>query len=626
MRLRTLFPLLLTLCVATSAEAQGTLGNTADPDAGVTVGLADYVLGFHRVQATETGALTSLSARVASTSTAGGKFKLAIWADSAGVPGALVAQTAEITLPNPAETQLITANVTASATITASSYYWIGSHHKNGTTVYYGANNTNDQAVKYASADYLLGIPDPFPSPSSLANVDKCCVYATYSTDSVTASAPAANVIIQRDVTTGLGTIAIAGTYVGTPTAIEASFAGGSYATIDTSPSDGAFSGSLTGQAGGQGTLTIRWTNDTAVSTTVANVGIGDRFLILGDSISEGKGTNAQSHGHATLKAYAFRENDSRVEANDPVDTSTASGSHWPLLIKHIMDDQEVPVEIVTCGKGSTDVAGTYNEWAKNNAQYQVMVAQASDAGGTYRAALCHWGPNAVSSNLTQAAYDTAIDQFVSDMQTDVQAGLPLYLGIFGEVTTVTGTRNTLRAAILQAVEENASVGYGPCLIEQDYSDNVHPKSDADLKAVADRWWAALHDQLYGGSGGRGPRFSGAKRTADNVVTVYFDQSITGTTYTAAAFAMADASGARTITEVAKSADKSIGITVSGDPLAAPITVSFGSESTSVGATVPMSVDYALPDLSTVTLPAEPFYAKAVKAGSGGVIGGLLGI
>lgn len=598
------------------------IGEYPVSDPSTTVTLNAYCLALLRVQAPADGTLDTINLYLGSGNTNDKQFTLAIWNDSGGAPGSLLTAGAGGTTGNPFAAGWFQQSISGS--ITSGNYYWLGVH--TSYQMVFGTTS-GSQTIYYKAATYSHGTaPDPFPSSPSSTSITTVAIYATYTGTgaTITLTSPTANTTLQRDASSQ-ATINIAGTYTGEPTAIEASWNGGDYVTIDDSPSGESFSGSLPNQTKGQGTLTVRFTNDTDINDSAANIGIGDRFIIIGDSIAEGRGTSAQSHGHATLVPYTFRQDDALAEANDPVDTGTNLGSHWPLLIRHIMDDQECPVEIVTCAKGSTDVAGTNHTWAKAGTEYNEMVSQASAAGGTFLAILGHLGPNAVESNVAQNTYNAAVDQFVSDAQADVQSGIKLFLSIFGEVTTVTGTRDTLRAAILEAVSDNASIGYGPCLIEDDYSDNVHPKSNAELQKVADRWWAALHDQLYGGSGGRGPRLLSASWRNDTV-TLRFNQSLTGTSYTTTAFAVTDNSGARTISSATRNGS-SVVLVVSGGNLSSPVTVSFGSESTSVGATVPFGAAYTLPDSSTINLPAEPFYgATASEAGSGTSHSGMSGM
>lgn len=96
--------------------------------------------------------------------------------------------------------------------------------------------------------------------------------------ETITISTPSAYQVIQRN-GSNQANIAITGTYTGTtPPAIEASWNGGAYTTIASSPSGGTYSGTLSAQSAGQGTLTVRRTDDTTVSASKSYVGIGDVF------------------------------------------------------------------------------------------------------------------------------------------------------------------------------------------------------------------------------------------------------------------------------------------------------------------------------------------------------------
>jgi hypothetical protein len=92
---------------------------------------------------------------------------------------------------------------------------------------------------------------------------------------SVTLTSPVTQQVFQREgvgAGVGKGDILITGTYTGSPTALEASWNGGGYATVVSSPSGGTFSTKLSRQSVGSGTLTVRFTNDTGVTASVSNV------------------------------------------------------------------------------------------------------------------------------------------------------------------------------------------------------------------------------------------------------------------------------------------------------------------------------------------------------------------
>jgi hypothetical protein len=426
-----------------------------------------------------------------------------------------------------------------------------------------------------------------------------------------------------------IGSIPITGTVTGAAEDIEASFNGGAYQTIASSVAAGSFSGTLTGQAQGQGTLSVRKKVTTSALATVGNVGIGDVFLIGGDSISEGRGASAQSYSHATLKATDFRQDDAWKDGNDPTDTGTSVGSHWPLLATHIMASQGVPVFFVSCGTGGTDVAGSNSSWAKPGGDYNVMVQQAIDSrAGSVKAVLMHLGPNAiVNSNnaaIALATYRTALDTLASNLAGDVTGAPKLHVGICGEVGTGSPpdrrtAEDNIRGAILSAWNNNGTaIKPGPVLIEQDYSDNVHPITTPQLQLVADRWWAAINQSLYGGANGRGPRLSSAQwNTGRTVLTVTFDRALkTGLTFATQPWIVKDNGAAMTVSGIAYHGTNASAILITTSAAATgpanTTTLTFASGDDAAGRVIPISTDITLPSAGTVNLPAEPIYAAAV--------------
>lgn len=175
---------------------------------------------------------------------------------------------------------------------------------------------------------------------------------------------PAPYQVVQRTGTAA--NIAISGTYTGSPTAIQCSFNGGAYQTVAGSPANGVFSGVLTSQSQGQGSLTCRFTNNTAISYSQPYVGIGDVFIVAGQSNASGRATNNQTYSHGSLKVSVFDNSGRWREITDPTDSNsqqldsvssdTATGSIWPLVATSHAADQSVPVAFVPCAKGGTTV------------------------------------------------------------------------------------------------------------------------------------------------------------------------------------------------------------------------------------------------------------------------------
>ena len=455
-----------------------------------------------------------------------------------------------------------------------------------------------------------VSIGSPSLAFSGTSNSNPAAVIMAFApaiTDTITIATPAQFKTFQR--AAGVASIAITGTYTGSPTSIEASFNGGAYATIVASPSGGTYSGTLSGQAAGQGTLTVRFTSNTAVLATKTYIGIGDVFVTAGDSVAEGRATNPQSYAHATLKATVFRQDDTWADGNDPVDIGTSNGSHWPLLATYLMTDQGVPIAFITTGTGSTDVYGSgSNQWAKNNSGYAEMISQVTAAAvgsNGIKGVLFHLGPNAIvnATTPTQANYNAALDTLVSNIVADIPGAPKVAFAICGEVGTGTppdrrAAEDHVRLAILEALGDNSNVVPGPVLVEQDYSDNVHPSTDAQLLVVARRWWIAMKEGYYaGGAGfGRGPRLVSATiNNALTQITLTVDRDLaSGTTY--GGFRVTDSGTPVTLTSVTRFSTRIIKIVLAAPASAlANVRVYFASNDDAVGQTVPTATGITLP-------------------------------
>lgn len=335
---------------------------------------------------------------------------------------------------------------------------------------------------------------------------------------SITITSPVEWQLIQQ--TDGVADIAITFTTSGFTGAVEARFNGGSWLTIATVIGDGSQSGTLSGQAIGRGTLELREVATPANDSTVANFGIGNLYLVCGDSIAEGRLTNAQNHELLANTPSVYKQNDTWAEANDPTDTGTLNGSNWPLLARLLTTDNDIPCGFVTTSTGGRDIAGGSDYYAKPNAGWDILTSQASEAGGKFTALLLHLGPNAASESIAQDDYRDALLSFAQDVRDDIQADIPIYVGVFGISNSTAVNNPAVRRGIAAAIR-TGQVTAGPNLLGPEWSDGVHPKTDADGGLVAGRWYAALR-------GTRSPRAVSATRVGRKI-HVTFDSDLDGT-------------------------------------------------------------------------------------------------
>ncbi|MAZ40893.1 hypothetical protein CL654_02150 [bacterium] len=430
----------------------------------------------------------------------------------------------------------------------------------------------------------------------------------------VTITSPVPYQVFQRD-GSDQADIPISGTYTGSPAAIEARFNGGSWTTIDASPSGGAFTGTTTNQTAGQGTLEVRFTDDTDTSNSTTTIGIGDIFVIAGQSNGVGKGDNNQSYSHSTLAASLFGNDDNWKELTDPTDDSTnqvdsvsddstfPGGSVWPLVATRFLADQGVPVAFIPAAKSGSFISG----WAQNSATttlYGSMQRRINTAGGVggVKAVIFWQGESDSAFQAASTAYNTSLDALVSAINSD-----------FGVKTVVVGmvsasatdeAKNAIREAQVDAWNDNSNVVPGGSLYDLATPDGSHISTNEDLQTAANRIWAALEGEYYSGSDdGRGPRFVSAEEngTRDTITLTFTDDTgpiLPGSG--SGGFYVTDNGIPKTVSSVATVGTTQLELNLA-EAATGILAVSMGYGDDSQGETVPT-------DSSTYSLPIEPFF------------------
>lgn len=285
---------------------------------------------------------------------------------------------------------------------------------------------------------------------------------------------------------------------------MRARFNGGAWATIATSV-DGAFSGVLAGQVQGQGTLEIQTSTDGvnwSGSCQRLNVGIGDIFVVAGQSNAVGYGT-LQSYSHATLKAGLFKNSYVWANLTDPTDDVsgqvdaisldvTPSGSIWPLLATSFLTDEGVPCAFIPCAKASTSV----QDWLPTidhqdrATLYGSMVYRALAVGGV-KAVLWWQGEQNVTLATSEADYLTSLQALGDAIDADL--GVPLVASTLHNYAS--------SSAAWQAIVDAQMAAWGThnIVAGPNVSDIVAVLhiTGSDMQTVADRWWTALTAAFY---------------------------------------------------------------------------------------------------------------------------------
>jgi hypothetical protein len=312
---------------------------------------------------------------------------------------------------------------------------------------------------------------------------------------------------------TSTGDILISGTYTGAdPQVIEAKWNGGAFETIVTATNGGTYSGKLMNKPIGSGTLTVRLYGDATTEKTVDHVGIGDVFIVAGQSNTSGRGTNNQSYtgtaGWATLfgndyvwKALADPYDSSSGQIDTVSSDDTAAGSWIPSLASQIVG-YGIPCAFVPCALGNTSIT----QWqpgashTDRSTLYGSMVYRAqlmaSKNGIPCKAILYFQGENDVSSGMAQNTYVGYFTTFAAAIATDL--GIPIipaklpYLALYSS-----GANAAIKAAFDQIWKQLGGVMIGPDLTTVTVDGTNHIRADADLTDVATRFYTVIQPYFY---------------------------------------------------------------------------------------------------------------------------------
>ncbi len=318
-------------------------------------------------------------------------------------------------------------------------------------------------------------------------------------------SFPKSYQVIQRN-GSNTANITVSGTYSGNPTSIEASWNGGLFEVIAAQPSGGKYSGTLANRSVGQGTLTVRFSGSSTTYDTRTFVGIGDVYVVAGQSNASGRGASPQPYTSATYKASLFGNNDVWQELADPTDsntgavdavsteTATPGGSVWPLIATRLIQEQQVPVAFIPTAKGGTTIA----QWQRNTSVSTLYgsLYRRVTAVGPVKAVLFWQGESDALNGTPSSTYKTSLQAFTNAIQSDF--GVKTVVAQIGPYAGTTPENlAAIRQAQQQAWDEGGSVLTGPILADIPISDPVHYVSDSELQAAADRWWSAMRASLY---------------------------------------------------------------------------------------------------------------------------------
>lgn len=429
------------------------------------------------------------------------------------------------------------------------------------------------------------------------------------------------------------GTWAVSGTYTfGSACHLEISDDGVTFTRIATlgSGTGAAWSGTYGPRAAGaRKTLTVRFEEDHATSTTVTGVGIGIMVGVFGDSKATGANYSSYpgytnpygvAYKHATPSDFDW------TDANDAGAADAIRQSAWIVYCDLVATQNACVVGFFYETHGGTDL-GLTGPWDSTafplggggggdfyfNIQQSVIALEGSDVSHI----LCDFGPNAPPSHFTRAYYKARCGESAAWHRANIGTLLPpTFWGIYGgtpEVLADQPYEDNIRGGILDIVADGSPSYMGAVNQTDTYADGTHPSTDAQRLAIARRWYLATKEFLAGTSITRGPRPSTITRSGTTVLITH-DQTLgnaDAAVLTTTPYKFTDSGSPVAVSSATKVSGAIVRLVIASVPAGTEL-LSFGREESMAGATVAMSTTNTLPDAGTIQRQAEPFFDVAV--------------
>ena len=256
-------------------------------------------------------------------------------------------------------------------------------------------------------------------------------------------NSPVERQVIQRSLTSNTANIPVSGDWPAVDS-IEARavvMPGGTgttttWATLVSNHPGGSFASAIDGvAAGGWYQLEVRGVTGgvPGMPETLERVGVGDVFIIAGQSNSANHGYPAQTVVDDRVSAVDY-SNGAWVKAADPLPGATSGagsqqGSPWTRLGDLVTASENIPVAFMSVGVGGTEV----QQWTPGQAHYPRIrtAVQAFPVGG-FRALLWHQGEKDSNVGTAVAAYTSRLQSTIAQSRTDAGWDFPWYVSEVG--------------------------------------------------------------------------------------------------------------------------------------------------------------------------------------------------
>ncbi len=347
--------------------------------------------------------------------------------------------------------------------------------------------------------------------------------------------------LFQRDSDTK-GVIKVRGTFsVGAhPEKLEARFSGGAWQDLNFKPgvNENTFVGTIPVPVG-QGLLEVRSVDNPTLNASVKCVGVGDLFLITGQSNADGRGEKMVKLNSPNPYIGVKYRRHVWSKGDDPSANDTDTGSPWPIVLNYLIPDQKVPIGFIAAAVGSTvvrqwrktDGAIAKNAWAPGGmySRAMEMVKIATDGSMKIRAVLyyqgendmTHWNEMSVLGDYL--AYKTNLMAVISDFWDDYQAPI-----LVGQITYESDRLkcDNIRQVQQEVWKEHPHALPGPTTYDicEKTGWTGHYTTAAEMKVYADRWTAAILSGIYGQKKMISPELLSLHRRGKNKLVFTYNQ------------------------------------------------------------------------------------------------------
>ena len=422
----------------------------------------------------------------------------------------------------------------------------------------------------------------------------------------ITITSPTNYQIFQRR--NGVASIAIAGTSTASGS-VRARLNGGSWQTIAT-VSNGMYSGVLTNQPQGQGTLDVENLSNSETAS-VSYVGIGDVILVAGQSNARGSATNPQAYSHATLRPGWIKVNDASWSQ------LTSDASQWPLIATLWMAAYGVPLGVVMTAAGSTSLAVDWNPNTPGT-RYTNAVSRINSSGASD--ALCiYWDQGeqdaTPSVNTSRSTWYTLFSQLVSAMRSAIS--MPSIPWVVAQTGQQGDNADQIRLAQVDAWDNISGV----CRGETQYDrDAIHWEDDTEIAIKAARVFAVISNAVMGTNYPMPPRIKRTQLSGATTVICEFDRdlAVTDSDLAESAITLTNTGGtARTTSTLELRGKRQVAAVFSGTIDGIAPVINYASFNTGSNVAIPKSAAGALPatinGVSTVQMPVVPMINEPIE-------------